>query len=339
MQAWNVSNPEVTADGIVEADGRFTVKIDVPDVYLLAFDPKNRLSAAVRVKEKDATANLELIPTGSLSGVVVNSAGKPLAGHAVEALPGQAPSSVEGILPTDKKGNAVPGQHVENHHQRADFQMVQVVLQSAGCDMQGRFKIDLVPAQMRVRIVAGTPADARGKQFSLWPERFRVDATQDVYLEPERAGKRAACAGRRHPVDSDSGTADAARALEARLKRTTEDARLEGLRVLVVLIGDTHKTFEEALERLFPQEQPGSPVVRYEWLDVTADEARTQAAPSMRLGWERPQAERSNSSLSKRPEPRLRPSGFGWTARPCPSDRLPTSLSDTHRRHTMLWPC
>jgi hypothetical protein len=291
VQAWNVSNPEVTADGIVEADGRFTVKIDAPDVYLLAFDPKNRLSAAVRVKEKDATANLELIPTGSLSGVVVNSAGKPLAGHAVEALPGQAPSSVEGILPTDKKGNALPDNMWKIITKGADFQMVQVVLQSAGCDMQGRFKIDLVPAQMRVRIVAGTPADARGKQFSLWPERFRVDATQDVYLEPGEARENVRLVQDVATPSTQTPEQQTPRApLERRLKRTTEDARLEGLRVLVVLIGDTHKTFEEALERLFPQEQPGSPVVRYEWLDVTADEARTQAALLSRLGWERPQA-------------------------------------------------
>ena len=63
IRAWDVTDAEVVADGVVEPDGRFTVKIDAPDVYLLAFDSANRLSAVGSVGVKDSTVNLELIPT------------------------------------------------------------------------------------------------------------------------------------------------------------------------------------------------------------------------------------------------------------------------------------
>ena len=64
-RAWDVTDAEVVADGVVEPDGRFTVKIDAPDVYLLAFDSANRLSTVGSVGVKDSTVNLELIPTES----------------------------------------------------------------------------------------------------------------------------------------------------------------------------------------------------------------------------------------------------------------------------------
>jgi hypothetical protein len=289
VRAWNVSNPEVAADGVVDPNGRFTVKIDAPDVYVLAFDSQNRLSAAGRVGVKDATANLELIPTAPLSGVVVDSAGKPLAGHAVEALRTQGPLSVDVEVGVDQNGNALPvnmGKMVIEGG--ADLQMARVVLQSAVCDAQGRFKVDL-PAQMRMRVVAGTPADARGGQFSLWPARFRVDATQDVYLEPgEARDVRLVAAAEVSPKSAPEQETPHDQ-LEQGLKRAREDAAREGLRLLVLLIGESTKGGADVGDNLFAQDALPA-LSRYELACLNADEVRSQAAYLSRLGWERPQA-------------------------------------------------
>jgi hypothetical protein len=290
VRAWNVSNPEVAADGVVDPDGRFTVQIDAPDVYLLAIDSQKRLSAAGRVGVKDATANLELTPTASLSGVVVNSAGKPLAGHAVEALPTQGPLSVDVQVGVDQNGNALPinmGKMVIEGG--TDLELARVVLQSAVCDAQGRFKVDL-PAQMRVRVVAGSPADARGTQFSLWPDRFRVDATQDVYLEPgEARGNVRLVAAAEVSATSTPEQETPHGQLEQGLKRAREDAAREGLRLLVILIGEPTKGGPDVGDNLFAQDALPA-LSRYELACLNADEVRSQAAYLSRLGWDRPQA-------------------------------------------------
>ncbi len=213
VRAWNVSDPEVAADGVVEPDGRFTAKIDAPDVYLLAFDSQSHLSAAGRVSVKDSTATLDLIPTGSLSGVVVDSAGKPLAGHAVEALPAQGPVGVDVVVDVDQNGKPLPVNMGRMTVDGTDFQMGSVVLQSASCDAQGRFKIDLVPACLCAWSQESRPK--RPRQAILPVARSLPGRRHAGRLSRARRSTQE-CATRgagRSLVDSVCGTGDAARVL------------------------------------------------------------------------------------------------------------------------------
>ena len=81
--------------------------------------------------------------------MVVDAAGKPLAGHAVEVLPTLKTVSVGVLVGVDQNGNPLPVNMGQMIAEGADFRMGSVVLQSAACDAQGRFKVDQVPAQMR----------------------------------------------------------------------------------------------------------------------------------------------------------------------------------------------
>ena len=120
--------------------------------------------------------------------------------------------------------------------------------------ISGRFKIDSGAAQMRkVRVVGGTPADVRGRQFflsmagrvpgRLVPRgllRSRTRARENVRLvvpKSKDAERRSAAEVKPEP-------------LEQRLKRLTRDARLAGMRLLVALQGKSSKSLSELGERL-----------------------------------------------------------------------------------------
>ena len=289
VRAWNTTDPEVTRDATVLPDGRFTVRIDAPDIYLMAIDSKEHLSAARRLDPKSSTANLELIPMGSLSGMVVDSKAKPLAGHAVELLPTAEAAGVSFAEDVDKNGNPLPGHTVRMDCGGADFGMVRVVLQSARCDDRGRFKIDSVPAQMRVRVVAGTPADARGAPFSLWPDGFLVDSSLDVYFNPGEARENVRLVAQSEKSEPRAAARAKPEPLEQRLKRAMEHARLNGMRVLVILPGDSSNSVDDLTESLLDAGEPDS-IVRYELVGVDSEEVTSQAAFISRVGWDRPQA-------------------------------------------------
>jgi hypothetical protein len=292
VRAWNVKNPEVAAEGVLERDGRFTVKIDAPDVYLLALDSQNRLGAAERVSEKHLTANLELVRTASLSGVVVDSAGKPLAGHAVEALPTQKTGNlgVGVMIGMNQNGKMLPDNMGAVIVDGGDFGMGSVVLQSAACDAQGRFKVDLVPAQIPVRVVTGTPAEARASQFSTSFGRFRVDSSQDVYLEPGEARDNVRLVARGEAPPTQTPEQDIPHEFEQSFKRAKDNAAREGLRMLVILVGEPPKGGTDVSDSII-REDVSSAISRYELLFFSPEEVRSHGALLTRLGWERPQAE------------------------------------------------
>ncbi|HET6327482.1 MAG TPA: hypothetical protein VFG04_22560 [Planctomycetaceae bacterium] len=155
VRGWNPVWPQITSEAIVAPDGRFTLSIDAPDVYLFAVDPKNLLSAARSVAAAAATAELDLTPLGSLSGVIVNTNGKRLASQGVQLV-------FAGL----------------------DFQMWQIVVQSTTSDERGYFRFDSVPAGVPVRIYAGTPASVRGEAFSKQSDKFQIYSSRDVTLDP-----------------------------------------------------------------------------------------------------------------------------------------------------------
>jgi hypothetical protein len=155
VRAWNLAPPKVTAEAPASPDGRFTLAIDAAEVYLLAVDPKNLLAGSRLVTAKEATADLELRPMGSVSGQVVDSRGEPLVGQGVELV------------------FAGP-----------DFRMWQIVLQSTTVDERGHFKLDSVPAGIPLRVCVGTPASARGAAFAKRPDNFQVHSSRELTLEP-----------------------------------------------------------------------------------------------------------------------------------------------------------
>ncbi len=155
VRAWNPAPPKVTAEAPASPDGRFTLAIDAAEVYLLAVDPKNLLSGSRLITAKEATADLELTPMGSVSGQVVDSRGEPLIGQGVELV------------------FAGP-----------DFRMWQIVLQSTTSDERGHFKLDSVPAGIPLRVCAGTPASARGAAFAKRPDNFQIHTSRELTLEP-----------------------------------------------------------------------------------------------------------------------------------------------------------
>jgi hypothetical protein len=155
VRAWCPAPPKVTAEAPVSPDGRFTLAIDAAEIYLLAVDPKNLLGVSRLVGAAAATADLELTPMGSVSGIVVNSSGKRLGNQGVEVV------------------FAGP-----------DFRMWQIVLQSTTSDEQGHFKLDSLPSGIPLRICAGTPSSARGAAFANRPDNFQVHSSRDLTLEP-----------------------------------------------------------------------------------------------------------------------------------------------------------
>jgi hypothetical protein len=155
IRAWNPAPPKGTAEAVVSPDGRFTLAIDAAEVDLLAIDPKNLLSASRVVTAAEVTADLELAPMGSVSGIIVDSSGKRLADQGVELVFGGS-----------------------------DFRMWQIVLQSTTSDKEGRFKLDSVPSAIPLRICAGTPAGARGAAFEKRPDEFQVHSSRELTLEP-----------------------------------------------------------------------------------------------------------------------------------------------------------
>ncbi len=155
VRGWNPVRPEITSQAFVAGDGVFALSIDAPDVYLFAVDPKNLLSAARSVAAAATTTDLDLTPTGSVSGVVVDTNGKKLASQGVQLV-------FAGL----------------------DFQMWRIVVQSTTSDERGYFKFNSVPASIPLRIYAGTPASARGEAFSKRSDTFQIYSSRDITLEP-----------------------------------------------------------------------------------------------------------------------------------------------------------
>jgi hypothetical protein len=153
--AWSPAIRQIIAEVAVSPEGAFSFRSDTSGFFLFAIDPKNLLSGARAVAATDTNANVELTPMGSVRGVIVDAAGKGLAGQGIEAV------------------FAGP-----------DLGAWPIVLQSAMSDEQGHFQLDSLPAGILLRIGAGTPADARGAALANRPDNFRVHTSRVMALEP-----------------------------------------------------------------------------------------------------------------------------------------------------------
>jgi hypothetical protein len=155
VRAWNPAKRRMAAEATVTPQGAFSFSSDTSEFYLFAVDRKNLLSGARAIAPTDAHANVELTPMGSVRGVIVDAAGKGLAGQGIEAV------------------FAGP-----------DLHAWPIVLQSATSDEQGHFQLDSLPSRIPLRICAGTPADARGAAFANRSDNFRVHTSRELTLEP-----------------------------------------------------------------------------------------------------------------------------------------------------------
>ncbi|HEV3298609.1 MAG TPA: hypothetical protein VG055_03170 [Planctomycetaceae bacterium] len=155
VRAWNPAKRQMAAEAAVTPEGAFSFSSDTSEFYLFAVDRKNLLSGARAIVATDANANVELTPMGSVRGVIVDAAGKGLAGQGIEAV------------------FAGP-----------DLHAWPIVLQSATSDDQGRFQLDALPSGISLRICAGTPARARGTAFTNRSDNFRVHTSRELTLEP-----------------------------------------------------------------------------------------------------------------------------------------------------------
>jgi hypothetical protein len=155
VRAWNPATRQMAAEAAVTPEGAFSFSSDTSEFYLFAVDRKNLLSGARAIAATEADANVELTPMGSVRGVIVDAAGKGLAGQGIEAVFGGP-----------------------------DLRAWPIVLQSATSDDQGRFQVDSLPSRIPLRICAGTPADARGPAFANRSDNFRVHTSRELTLEP-----------------------------------------------------------------------------------------------------------------------------------------------------------
>ena len=257
VRAWSPQRPEISGAGVVEPDGRFTVGIDADDTFVSAVDSRERLSTAASVGPAQSTLDLDLLPMGSASGIVVDEQGKPLSGRPVE------------LLFKD------PG-----------F-MDMIVVDSTLCDEKDRFQLDAVPSQLPLSICSGEPASARSPRFGRRTNDFHIDAHTDLYLDMKenRADVRLTVEPRLSGPANPGRTA--AVPLDARLKQLNRDARLAGMRLLLVLQGDASK----AVDRLSTEvvdEEASPDVMRYLPMTVGPDEVKDDAELLKRLGCEPP---------------------------------------------------
>ena len=260
VRAWSTKDPSLSGEGVVLPDGRFTVAVDAEDAQVFAFDSGERLCGAHHSGPADSKIDLELAPLGAYSGVVVDANGKPLGGHGVDLV---------------FKG---PG-----------F-MDLVVLQSTTCDDHGRFKFDSVPVQMPLSIYAGEPASARGRPFETRPREFRIDSTLEFYLDPGEVRENVKLVARPRNLEGQAAAArvnPAPEPLEPHVNRLTRDARLAGMRLLVVLQGDASKRAGELTSQLLDSEELPE-ILHYLTLTVGAKQMETEAGLLSRLGWEPP---------------------------------------------------
>jgi hypothetical protein len=261
VRAWSTKQPEIGGTGTVQADGRFSVDIDAQDVYVFAVDRREHVSGGRSAGSSTSTLDLDLVPMGSASGVVVDKADEPLGGRRVELV---------------FKG--------------PEF-MDMVVIDSTTTDEKGRFRLDAVPSQRPVSLYSGEPASARSAALTKRTNEFHIDAIDSIYLDT--AEKRQ---GVRLVADLSSSTESAATRpaarkttvpLEPQLKRLTRDARLAGMRVLVVLEGDASKSVERMSTQVVDYEDLPD-VLRYLTATLGAEALKREAGLLARLGWERP---------------------------------------------------
>jgi hypothetical protein len=258
VRAWSTKEPKIRGEGVVLPDGRFTIDIDAEDVHVLAIDSSERLSGARQIGLVASTIDLELAPMGSCSGTVVDRNGKPLGGHGVELV---------------FKG---PG--------FMDF----IVIDSAACDDKGRFRFDAVPAQMALQLFAGAPASARAAALSHRSPAFRIDSTEEFYLNAGEVRENVRLEA--EPANDDGRPSGSGKSrddpMEVHLKRAARDVRLAGMRLLVVLQGDSSKSVKELTDRIVDADEPAE-MLRYLPITIFPERAATKALIS-RLGWERP---------------------------------------------------
>jgi hypothetical protein len=141
---------------------------------------------------------------------------------------------------------------------------------------------------MRVRIVAGSPAGARGEQFSQFPGRFRVDTTLDAFFDAGEARENV-----RLVIPTEDPSARDAPAkfepLEQHVKRLTRDTRLAGMRLLACLEGEAAKNDGDPGQGgMLDGNLPA--LARYLPLEISTEELKSAGPSLSRLGWERPKA-------------------------------------------------
>jgi hypothetical protein len=256
VRAWSPKRPEIGGEGIVQPDGRFSLGIDADDAYLFAVDTRERLSAAATVGPAQSTIDLDLLPMGSASGVVADAQGKPLGGRPVELL---------------FKG---PG-----------F-MDMIVIDSTLSDEQGRFHFDAVPSQLPLSICSGEPASARSARLTQRTNEFHIDANVELYLDAKenRTDIRLAIDPRLSARLIPARTA--AVPLDVRLKQLTRDARLAGMRVLIILHGDSSNDVIRLSTQIVESED--LPVLHFLTLRLSPEDMKREAPFLARMGWERP---------------------------------------------------
>jgi hypothetical protein len=266
VRAWRTAKNEVAtrlesvATGTIQPDGRFTVELDADSVCLYAVDPQARLAAFGKISGETSAIDLQLVPMGSYSGVVVDESGKPLADHAVQLI-----------------------------YDGADLPTHDIVFQSTTCDERGRFKLDAVPARAPLEIYTGTPANARETAFSMRAKRFQSDGELDFYLDPGEARENVRLVAITRSADGSRRVKPPREPVEAHLKRRIRDVRLAGMRLLVILQGDASKAVAEFTATVRGSDEPPE-LLRYIPLYFEADEIETAPGFLSGLGWERPKA-------------------------------------------------
>jgi hypothetical protein len=146
-----------------------------------------------------------------------------------------------------------------------------MVFQTATCDDRGRFRFDAVPVQTPMAVAAGQ-SDGR-LDIYLDPGERRENVTLEV--ETTNSERQAAAGGNSQRES-----------LEDSLKRMTRDARLAGMRLLVVLLGDPSKSTSDWTDRVLDSDEPPE-LLRYLVLTVFLKRTESKALLS-RLGWEQP---------------------------------------------------
>jgi hypothetical protein len=257
VRAWSPKRPDISGEGVVQPDGRFSLGIDADDAYVFVVDSRERLSTAASVGPAQSTIDLDLLPMGSASGVVVDEQGKPLGGRPVELL---------------FKG---PG-----------F-MDMIVVDSTLSDEKGHFQFDAVPSQLALSVCSGEPASARSGQFGKRTNDFHIDASTELYLDLKENRRGIRLAVNPRLVAQPGAPRTPAEPLEARVKRLTRDVRLAGMRLLLVLQGDSSKSVERLSTQVVDYEDLPD-VLRYLMLTVGPEDVKRQARLFERLGCERP---------------------------------------------------
>lgn len=145
----------------VREDGSFIVKIDAPNLVVVALDSKERLSGFSRAGSSTENIEVALAPAASFGGVVVDTSGKPLDGASVELV---------------VEGTRVPA---------AEKQIT---------DAQGGFQFDTVatqvPVKLQVSMTKNGPVIHHDRTRFFLPEEVR-EKTRIVVATGNSAGVEA----------------------------------------------------------------------------------------------------------------------------------------------------